>query len=1536
MAAHEHDDLPPLPPPLPATHARSFSSSSSSSAGGSLRPATGAGAAQWGALPSLKRSDSGASISSTSTSASAASARRRRRNAARSGDGGAYGSLGGYSRGQPPALARTLSVASSSSVSSSAGGSRAPRDRSALSAAAISAADLDFPRSSSSFSSGSKVASPSPTSSSFHHHHHTTASLGLGGSPSFPAPSAFFTSHSHPRPPPPPQQHQQQLPSPPRTASDSGTLRRAPAPQRVAVPQLQPDQHLGAATPSPSRPERPPRDARRSASTSTTPILSSSNAFDPLELEDATEPHSRPALAPRTSSSSTSAAAAAATLDTDHDLGLGAPVSRSPSLSRSEVGEGGLVDGAAEAERRRERRARRADELREKNQRILDSINGRAPGPVPVAAPSPPSSSTAAVADVPGLRRSETSSTLRDVGINGDGGDLGSLSLLSDEPAPTYTRLDSGDSASSWLADTRRAEREFGTLPPQADADAGFARSRTLGDLARTAGSSSSSGPNPPSSRSPFPHALAPASSQPPLRTPSAIDRHASLREYASASAPRASTSLGYSAFPSSTGSLRSTPRRSDVLLANRDRPRDRVLDREPLRAATALGSPEGGAARDAAIERSLRVSASRDALSSFAGSGSGSGAGTGAAAWSVRERVRSDPRRSASRVDWRREGSAAADDDAEPEPDVRRHMRAATASPTLAAAVRRPASSLALGREAHGRAQGRETPVAARRAGNGQWRGGASDDEREQGEDEEETTPKSGKKRVSKESGESGGAGGTEGRYSRLSGARAGAGRNGFASMSPLSPTSTASSHISPPPSSARSDDRLSNVSTEARRERLKGVEVGSEAWMAEFDELRRRTVRSRASGTSADLASSAHGQSDRDRDRTIRAINELLAGQGIVATAAGAPSSSSSPDEPRSPTSSSSTSSPHKRQPSERVRRTSLAASPSTRTLSGIPDRAGAESVLGGLISHGLRPAGHGNGAAAGAAEEEQHRRLLFAALEQFEAHFCAADAGGELVARMDALVTSTTRLNGGLRGLAHHVREAQVAAQLDEDRLGGAESDLAPFEKSVAALLRASDDQVRCLTEDMVAFARLDRERERRARREGSADVAASASRPVSRASTYRSSMGGGGSALYSPPKRAATASPFDSLSSGSALVSHAAASSRSPALALGKKEVLRDPLSPALDGLRSAAATGSARRHTLGFASGARGGASGAAYYGAGQDSPTPSSGRRGDVAHGRSPLAMQTSRAGDGAFDTPSRSASTAGILRRQSLTSSRPESLAGLGLPLPGMSGTGTRRGKTSDTTVRPSSPTSVRFPTQDHLPTTRVDTASANTRTSPTQAPPTGPFRAYSDRDQSRALRALELGANLDEEPQHNSFERDVLGADDDDDDEALARELALQLQEATAERDLPDLPAASPASSPSVPTSATVVSQYPYAGPVVNIARPQQQQQESPTGARSKSRLRISSGGLGAALKNALSRAGGGGGGGAGERERKSSGEGEAAGSPVRGLGMTPSASRSSMASVERPASVASTTDERRAERRREVEAVLRQARR
>lgn len=425
----------------------------------------------------------------------------------------------------------------------------------------------------------------------------------------------------------------------------------------------------------------------------------------------------------------------------DHDVGLGAPPSGSPSLTHSLSREPSL-EGAEDGERRRERRARRAEELREKNQRILDSINGRA---------VPPSASASASAPAPGLRRSETSSTLRDVGAGvGEGGDLGTLSLLADEPAPSYARIDSSD---GWLDEAHR--REF-----SAQAGDGLpTRSRTLGDLARAAGGSSFS--------------AHPSSAFP--RTPTALERYASSAS-ASASAPRASTSLGYSPSPSmgslrsgtSIGTARATPRRSDILLASRQRERERERDR----AATALGSPEGGAARDAAIERSLRVSASRDALSSFA---QASPAAAARGPLSVRERVRSDPRRSVSRVDWAREDDDAAGEAGGLDVALRRHMRAATASPTLAAAVRRPASSLALGREM-GRAGGRETPLA-RRAG-----AGDSDGEG----DEEETTPRSARKRVSKENG--GPGSGTEGRYSRLSGSRAGTLRNRAATRSSCS----------------------------------------------------------------------------------------------------------------------------------------------------------------------------------------------------------------------------------------------------------------------------------------------------------------------------------------------------------------------------------------------------------------------------------------------------------------------------------------------------------------------------------------------------------------------------------------------------------------------------------------------------------------------------------------------------------------------------------------------------------------------------
>ncbi|GAA5825375.1 hypothetical protein JCM3770_003513, partial [Rhodotorula araucariae] len=889
-------------------------------------------------------------------------------------------------------------------------------------------------------------------------------------------------------------------------------------------------------------------------------------------------------------------------------------------------------------------------------------------------------------------------------------------------------------------------------------------------------------------------------------------------------------------------------PRRSDILLASR--------------AAPALGRT--GGARDAAVERSLRVSASQVGLAAAAG---------GAVAAGPRERVRSLGRaagRSASRLaldlsDDEDEGDAAFP------ATLSRHTRAATTSPTYA--LRRAQSSLALA-----------TPPPGRRAE--EWEEDA----------DEERTPKSGRKRASKESG-----GAADGRYSRLSGVRSGTPRNCIPGPTHSSPTSLAAG-TPPPPGSVRSDDHLSSISHEARQERLRGPEVGSEAWTAEFEDIRRRTVHSRASGSGGD-ASTRGGAADRERDRTIRAINTLLAGQGIVATAAG------DGPQPLSPATAASASSPQRREPflAERSPRFSFAGS----GANGTPTRSGAETALNGVISQA------GSGA-------EEHHRLLYSAYEQFEAHFSSADGAGDLVSRMRALVDSTTRLNAGLRGLVQTVRAAHVAAQVDETRPSNAASDVGAIEKSVGALLRASDDQVRCLSEDLVAFARIDRERARRSR-EGSVE-----SRPVSRASTYRSSYGGSttGAALYSPPKRA-PASPFDGAASGT-VVSHASA--RSPSLA---KEVLRDPHSPALDALR---VSGVNRRHTLGYASASRG------PFGGAHDSPTPPSGRR-ESTHGRSPLAMQ-----GGAFQTPSRVGSAAGgFARRQSMarSSATMSDLAGLGLPLPHASdgsAAGTRRSKVSDTTARPTSPSAIRFPTHsDTRPTTLVDSSFASAHTSPTHGPPLAPFRAYSDPDQSRALHALELGANPDESLHAHPH------AEIHSHEEAYEGEMARQLSAGpslrTRNRDLPDIP-------PAVEHAPAGQYAYAYAPPGSAPApapAPAPVAQESPS---RKSRLRISSGGFGAALKNALTRGGGGG-------DRRSMFGGSAGdspgGSPVR---QPPAPAQPSLqpplppqqvhqpaahaqlrtvsrANAERlSAAPASTVDTFDRERRQEIEGILRQA--
>lgn len=111
---------------------------------------------------------------------------------------------------------------------------------------------------------------------------------------------------------------------------------------------------------------------------------------------------------------------------------------------------------------------------------------------------------------------------------------------------------------------------------------------------------------------------------------------------------------------------------------------------------------------------------------------------------------------------------------------------------------------------------------------------------------------------------------------------------------------------------------------------------------------------------------------------------------------------------------------------------------------------------------------------------------------------------------------MVQATTKLNMGLRALSNVTVEAQIESQLDERSPGnGIGNGLGQFEKHVNSLVRSSDDQIRSLTEGLIAFIRTERERDK-LRRESSDGGAAAGMRPPSRASSVR---------LHTSPKRPA---------------------------------------------------------------------------------------------------------------------------------------------------------------------------------------------------------------------------------------------------------------------------------------------------------------------------------------------------------------------------------------------------------------------------
>ncbi|GAA5897947.1 hypothetical protein JCM6882_005119 [Rhodosporidiobolus microsporus] len=1479
----DDDLLPPLPPPLPPSHARSFSSSSSSDAG-SPRPAFKG----WGATSgTMRRSDSSSSVNSLGSSRRGSGA-----GLARSGSRTLHGksassgsrasssdSLASPTLARSPGLSRTLSASSSRSTgtpsramsrTNSGGGGTVPRSPSLSSTTSQrTRASHLLAKTSPSLSSHSRFAS-SPGGS--------LAAVGLRATP--PVSPSLADDHGLRNF----AKGLGQLPSPPHTASDAGSTAGSGRFNTVRSNGTDLTTATNSSGESPTKPQRPPKsEARRGSLQATTPPrvrvaqqqvptigrtsptvagspapLARPAAAEDDELESPlTSPRRRAPLqrdtfAEEKEEANGSAEFEASTTPTGENGLVGEPKRRLRARTGSNGASEVLGGGGEEAERRRERRSKNAS-LLEKNQKILDSINSQ-------LSPSSSTSSLPALADesppqrFSTIRRSSTSSTIREM--------VESQAQVPAHASPHERVADwqhendrhrtSGSAALDRTLRSAASVDEFGAVQDEGS----IRRSQTVGNIAAGDGRASAAARDSPL-----------RSRTQGYRSSSRISRPFDEDNEDDLPPARAMTSM--SNYPSTMDERRSPAfaggvRRSDLVGSERtraasafgntaERDRDfaagmrRLASRELLRsAATGVGRersqsealPDPPTATQAQAQASHTPAGSlrnRPGLPREFLSGGG-----GSPSPSTRTPTRSSPRpdldldldlsvRSPASPQFASASSPLSSRERFQSPRISSPL--STPDPTSSSRSSFSSSNNNTPREnrrQYSRSEGldsvtglpphegeRPSLVRAKKTSSGS---GGSGEKMTPGRRYAEPRERERRAESISEVGE-------ERAYSRLS--REGR-ANGYRSVE-----NGSNGTLSPPPStSSRYSDNA--VDLQARKERLRSVEVGSEAWVAEVEEIRRR-ARSRQSGSSGGDARSsldlgiAASRAERERDRTIRAINEVLAGQGIVATIAA---------DPTSPTASSTTSSPRKRQSfagfdggSSRPRRISFAdgthqdspSAPGSTLLSrtsSTGSRAGAESSLRGRI----------NDASIG-----EHHKLLLSAFDRFDQHFSSGGQGDlpesrDLVKRMEALINSTTKLNLGLRDLVGAVKDEQVKAQLDEEQRAPTIS-ISHFEKSINSLLRSSDDQVRNLTEDLIAFTRVERERDRLRR-----DDAFVSSRPVSRASAYASP-----SALHSPPKRSATSSPYEG-------ASVSLASARSPTL---PREVLRNPL---IDPDDSAS-----RRHTLSYAAGRSPFPSNN-----GSASPTPA-GRR-QSGHVRSPLADETS-----AFETPS---------RRQ--TSSSLSGGIGLGLPLPPrpMSTTTPRRSKGSDgSTVRASSPvhsSTIRFPTSAAPEAvTQIDSTPAISNSSPTRSArvvPPREYRTYSEADRQTLEAALEMGANLDERDAHDAYDAAPLSAR-----EALSR---------------------SRSNSPEVElTSASVV---------------------TASGGGRRPKTRLSTGAIGSALKGVL-------------RARRGTNEDPLPAEPVfvqaQAQAQGSASPRSSFDSA-----ASSSPEERRTERRREVENILR----
>ncbi|GAA6013685.1 hypothetical protein JCM11491_005058 [Sporobolomyces phaffii] len=1355
------DELPPLPLPLPPTHSRSFSSSSSSSAGSPQPPAT-----QWGRRTTAHGGNGTAVDADIS----------HRRELQLANDDATRGTTEPdthYARSESSRGGSPTSTRDSSRPSHSPTLARPPprpvRPASSSEPSTLAPSDSTLPYASAAQRTRasaflSKVSPSLSSHSRYSNSPSNIASIGLRGSPEPLGLGIGSGSFSR--------SHLGGLPSPPPTNSDEGSTEggsrygtvRGNDLEQIAAGEGSRTERGEGGDVSPLKPDRPPKSERRSTSTPTndgSPLPMIDQTSSTINLNYAGGHHGAPSFEQGGMSRSSSAESFRRSASPSPSSRL-TPSASTKSMNQL-VSDGDhsdaveeLREGLAGVEPRRRLRARtgsveagalldgdenladrggrshKGNERREKNQRILDSINS-----YPDSLASPPASnrgispSPSSDFDLPrrAVQRSSTSSTIRKFAAGEDELLHGTMPNFS-----TYGSSTDDDEPQPRVVSRRPPVtdlQEFGV-----PADAPMRRSATVGDVSARQGSIDRDDRSQTAGFQSRPRTS--------LLRRALDDGDAPLPE-------RSATSL--SSYPSTIERIRA--RRSDLVGSDRTRAASSFSDTKQQDEAFSEGMRKL-ASRELLRTPRDRTKSQSDSLGSFTPASHGTGVSPPT---TLRNRpalpseFRHSPSPSLhsvapSRVTPRRSidtSSARLTPSSSSSRDLDRFARSRSAVASLASPISPSTSSTSIHTpHRHARSEASFDDEYSLRGGGG----GDGDEERE-------LTPKSAKKSAFGQVASVGRARTSLGYVDRrtssvsevvdrpLSRAGRETRRSGELEPNPAFPetgrayerreltlfrSATASDtrssdglsrgNATPPlPSSARSEERNGGSSADlaARKERLRNVQVGSEAWMAELDNLRRRGTRSRTSGSSIDGRSnagdySARSPSEAEREKTVRAINALLAGQGIVATAV-------DPASPSSPASNKGVS-PRKRESLgayDRHRKISFAngthedsrlppgSNTMSRSNSATSRNGGADPVLQGLVNQ--------------SASVGDHHKLLLSAFDHFDRHFSQAGPDApesvELVKRMVALIASTTKLNTGLRTLAETIKEEHIQAQVDEAQRDSTVS-LTQFEKGVHALVRTSDDQVRNLSEDLIAITRVDRERERL--RRNSQEVLV---RSASRSSNLDQSI-----SLSSPPKRSTPAGVHEGGGGGSATVS--LSSSRSPN---APREVLRNPLEDPSD-------PASTRRGTLNFA--------GRSPFGTAMaDSPTPASRRSGSTA-----------------AETP---------IRRQSISTSSTYSSGTASRP-------GNRRGKSSDPSRSPTQIGAGPFPTATaSVPIPQVDATPALSNESPTRTAvaaaafpfprrpfDAGPPRTYSGASgDAIAYEALELAANVDEARTREARER-------------------------------------------------------------------------------------------------------------------------------------------------------------------------------